>query len=647
MGKIGKGTGKHAPMDRKQAQQFMDECKGAIPAYIMPLYRVFETISPAPEIFDVVIVDEASQTGPEGLVIQYLAKQCIVVGDSEQISPEAVGIPQSTVDALIARHLADIPFRNLYDPQTSLFVHVGMRFAGRVVLREHFRCMPEIIQFSNDLCYSSTPLKPLRQYPQQRLEPIIVQHVKDGFREGPAGRAINRPEADALVDYIMERCSRKEYAGKTMGVISLLGEDQAKYIESKLLTRMTPTELEERRIVCGDAYAFQGDERDVIFLSMVAAPNEIIGALVKDTYKRRFNVAASRAKDQLVLFHTATLNDLNPECMRHRLLKYCLNPVVQNREVDLSLFESQFERDVYQRIADKGYRVIPQYDVAGYRIDLVIEGTKSRLAVECDGDEWHGIEEYEKDVARQRILERCGWRFWRIRGSEYYRDPEGSLESLWKTLSEMGIHPVTEVEPDKGNATEGQQQKGKIEGFDSEYKSESAGKLDVRGAATPTERMIADTKPSPYGAVNEPQFQEPEPQGVVQKASESDAALDIPELEGQAASDAEKSKVSDAKQLSYPQSEHASKARRVAEANRPAKPELKVDTLFNLADFLTEHRLKFKDMRSKGGALWLIGGKELTPVVVELRKKGVSFTYTANGGRATGYRPAWYTQTKL
>ena len=647
MRRIGKGTGKRAPIHRRHAQEFMDECKGAIPAYIMPLYRVFETISPAPEIFDVVIVDEASQTGPEGLVIQYLAKQCVVVGDEHQISPEAVGVLRSSVDALIERHLGNIPFRNLYDPESSLFGHADMRFAGRVVLREHFRCMPEIIQFSNDLCYSSTPLKPLRQYPPQGLKPIVVRHVKNGFREGPAGRAINRPEADALVDTFLEFCSRKEYAGKTMGVISLLGEDQAKYIEGKLLTRMTPTELEERRIVCGDAYAFQGDERDVIFLSMVAAPNETIGALVKETDKRRFNVAASRAKDQLVLFHTATLNDLNPEDMRHLLLKYCLNPVVQEREVDLSRCESQFERGVCEKIADKRYRVIPQYDVAGYRIDLVVEGKKSRLAVECDGDEWHGIEEYEKDVARQRILERCGWRFWRIRGSEYYRDPEGSLGSLWKTLSEMGIRPATEIEPDEEKAAQGQQQKGKIEGLDSEYKSESARELDVRDTATPTEQIIADTRPSPYGTVNEPLLEEPEPKGIAHKASKSDAALDIPELEGRANADMEKSKVRDAKQLSYLPSERDSKAPRVAEANRPSKPELKVDTSFNLADFLTEHRLKFEDMRSKGGALWLIGGRELTHVIVELRKKGVSFTYTEKGGTVSGHRPAWYTQTKL
>ncbi|MCX5998949.1 MAG: AAA domain-containing protein [Chloroflexi bacterium] len=441
MKKIGKGTGKYAPVYRRQAQQYMDECKEAIPAWIMPLYRVFETVSPTPEAFDVIIVDEASQTGPEGLAVLYLAKQCIIVGDSEQISPDPVGIDQSTVGLLINKHLEGVPFMDQYDPQTSLFTHAEILFPGRIVLREHFRCMPEIIQFSNDLCYSASPLKPLRQYPPERLEPIVVHRVENGFREGSGGRALNRPEADALVDAMVELCALPRYAGKTMGVISLQGEDQARYIQSKLLTRLSPAELEARRIVCGDAYAFQGDERDVIFLSMVAAPNERIGALVRETDKRRFNVAASRARDQLVLFHTASLNDLHPECMRHRLLKYCLHPALAVHEADIARCESQFEKDVYQTVAGKGYRAIPQYEVAGYRIDLVVEGIKSRLAVECDGDEWHGMEQYESDVARQRILERSGWRFWRIRGFEYYRDPRGALEPLWKLLDQTGINP--------------------------------------------------------------------------------------------------------------------------------------------------------------------------------------------------------------
>jgi len=84
--------------------------------------------------------------------------------------------------------------------------------------------------------------------------------------------------------------------------------------------------MEARRLVCGDAYAFQGDERHVVFLSMVSAPNVRIGTLAGQDSKQRFNVAASRAQDQLWLFHSVSLEDLSDRCVRRRLLEYCLSP---------------------------------------------------------------------------------------------------------------------------------------------------------------------------------------------------------------------------------------------------------------------------------------------------------------------------------
>ena len=431
-------TAKRRPRLLRQAQEAMDNCRGAIPAWIMPLYRVFETIPPAPECFDVVIIDEASQTGPEGLILQYLAKQCIIVGDDQQISPDAIGVPEDEITALVKKYLDDIPFKDNYHPLTSIFTFAAILFGGRIVLREHFRCMPEIIQFSNQLCYTGTPLKPLRQYSLNRLSPIVVHHVKNGRREGPSGHVLNKPEADELVETITKMCSLKEYAGKTMGVISLLGDAQAKYVENELLARLSPADLEKRRIVCGDAYAFQGDERDVILLSMVDAPNESGRPLTGEADKRRFNVAASRAKDQVVLFHTPTLNELRRECLRYKLLQYYQNAIShpdrvagvdlkQLRELakgprtqkphDIGtslLFGSWFEVDVCLDIADRGFKIIPQYNIAGYFIDMVVEGTSNRLAVECDGDEWHGTEQYESDVTRQRILERCGLRYYSL-----------------------------------------------------------------------------------------------------------------------------------------------------------------------------------------------------------------------------------------
>lgn len=237
------------------------------------------------------------------------------------------------------------------------------------------------------------------------------------------------------------------YAGATMGVVSLQGEAQAKLVERKLLEVLDPEVIEERRLICGDAYAFQGDERKVMFLSMVAAPGETrIGALTTESARQRFNVAVSRAQDQLWLFHTAGLDVLSDACMRHRLLSYMLDPSRQTTEESEQRFDSNFERLVFRRITERGFHVRTQVCVGDptnhrYRIDLVVEGMQGRLAVECDGDEWHGLDRYEQDMARQRDLERAGWQFVRIRGGDFYRDPSKAMEPVWSELDHLGIQP--------------------------------------------------------------------------------------------------------------------------------------------------------------------------------------------------------------
>lgn len=463
--RIGKGTGKYAPIHRRNAREHMNECRSAIPAWIMPLYRVAETIKPGTDLFDVVIVDEASQSGPEALLLTYLANKMIVVGDDKQISPTYAGIVHADVDQIRARHVHDLPHADSLGVHASFFDLARIRYQGRIRLREHFRCMPEIIQFSNKLCYASEPLIPLRQYGESRLSPVVsAVHVPDGYMAGSGANRSNLPEAESIVERISAMHEDAAYNGKTFGVISLLGSNQAKLIESQLLEKLGPEAMERRQLVCGDAYAFQGDERDVMFLSLVSAPTEgrRIGTLTQEADKRRFNVAASRARDQLLLFHSATLNDLSPLCLRYALLEYCLDPTVESAEVaglaisDLrhladtadrdrvrppEPFDSWFEVDVLLRIAARGYRVIPQFEVARYRIDIVVEGMTRRIAVECDGDAWHGPEQYDADMARQRMLERCGWRFWRVRGSAFALDPDAAMEDLWETLEREGIYP--------------------------------------------------------------------------------------------------------------------------------------------------------------------------------------------------------------
>jgi very-short-patch-repair endonuclease len=469
MRRLGKGTGKHASANRREAQRNLEECREAVPAWIMPLHRVWDTIRPQPGMFDVIIVDEASQCGLEGLPLLFLAKKILIVGDDKQISPDNVGVALDEVHRLMEKFLDDFAHRGSFHIDSSLFDNAKQRYVKScITLREHFRCMPEIIRFSNELCYSATPLIPLRQYGPDRLPPTKHIFVSGGYREGEGSRVINRPEAEAIVDKIEEMCGDPKNNGKSMGVVILQGEAQAALIEKMLLDRLGAESMEQRRLICGNPYTFQGDERDIVFLSMVAAPNARIGSMASPADERRFNVAASRARDMMILFHSVQPEDLSSTCLRRRLLEYFKGTLPQpglaglakdeleiraardNRQIvePPQPFDSWFELDVALELLRRSYRVRAQYEVAGKFIDLMVEGGKTRLAIECDGDRWHGADNYEADMERQRKLERCGEVFFRIREAAFYANKEEALRGLWDALEDRGIHPVS-VQPSK------------------------------------------------------------------------------------------------------------------------------------------------------------------------------------------------------
>jgi very-short-patch-repair endonuclease len=457
--RLGKGTGKYAAKQRAEIRQAMHHCREAVPVWIMPIYRIAEQLRVHENMFDVVLVDEASQAGLEASFLQYLAPKIVVIGDDKQVSPVAVGVDQQQLRDLADQYLNHDRYKASWlDPQRSLFDEALMRYGGQITLVEHRRCVPEIIGFSNRIAYEpeGVRLVPVRQYGTDRLDPIKAVHVADGYERGTSNK-INPAEVDAIVDQIEKCLADPRYDGLTFGVISLLGGAQAKAIEAKLLERVEPEEWTARNLRCGDAADFQGSERDVMFLSMVAAPEpgRRLGALTRQLYVQRYNVAASRAKDQMWLFHSVTLQELgNPEDMRFALLDYCYG-VINRTAVDddrvlttavpddlrVDPFDSLFEQRVFNRLYDRGFTVIPQYPAEGYNIDLVVIGSKGRLAIECDGDAWHGPEAYERDLARQRDLERCGWQFFRLRESTFYVDQTAALQQLWQTLDELGIYP--------------------------------------------------------------------------------------------------------------------------------------------------------------------------------------------------------------
>ena len=175
-------------------------------------------------------------------------------------------------------------------------------------------------------------------------------------------------------------------------------------------------------------------------------------ALNRPEEQRRFNVAASRARDQMWLFTSVTRDRLSRHDLRFSLLSYmadppsCLGESPSADEVSADErqppFESLFEQRVFLAIRRRGYHVIPQFHAGRRRIDLVVSGSAGRLAVECDGRIAHSTpQQVRDDMDRERELRRVGWEFWRVRESQFWFDPESALAPLWRELERRGIVP--------------------------------------------------------------------------------------------------------------------------------------------------------------------------------------------------------------
>lgn len=455
---IGAGTGIRAVRHRQDARRAMTRASDAIRCWIMPHWRISETLPAELASFDLVILDEASQSDMWAIPALLRAKKLLVVGDNKQVSPLAIGFREENIRQLNRTVLRTLPYRAEMAPDKSIYDLGSVLFASDLVrLREHFRCVEPIIEFSNQLCYNGE-IRCLRvPTAEERLSPVLIDvFVRGGYRHA-GSQKINRPEAEAIVEEIKKIVTDPTMSRRSIGVVSLLGNEQARLVLDLLIAAIGEQAILDHQIRCGDAMTFQGREADIMFISMVSDAGSLRAA-TGEMYEQRFNVAASRARDRMYLFRSFRREDVSDKDLRARLLDHFTRPLRQDTVQVQSQREhcdSGFERAVFDELAQRNYRILAQVPAGGYRIDLVVEGHHGRrLAIECDGDQYHTPEDWLADIARQRALERIGWVFWRCWGSSYIRDPAGCLDDLLARLKELAIDPIGSAAVDLSAVTE-------------------------------------------------------------------------------------------------------------------------------------------------------------------------------------------------
>lgn len=225
--RIRKGTGKRAVRYRQDARHAAAQANDAVPCWIMPHYRVSESLPAELGCFDLVVIDEASQSDLTALPALLRARKMLIVGDDKQVSPAGIGLEEEKILSLMGRFLQNqVPlYKAQMSPERSIYDLSKVVFArSAVMLKEHFRCVRPIIEYSKREYYSHE-LRPLRvPRASERLDPPLVDVlVEAGHRTGD----VNKPEARFIVDEIKILVADPKTAGRSIGVVSLLGDKQA------------------------------------------------------------------------------------------------------------------------------------------------------------------------------------------------------------------------------------------------------------------------------------------------------------------------------------------------------------------------------------------------------------------------------------
>lgn len=439
--KRGAGTGKNAQIFLRQMREEMATAKNAIPVWIMPIDRLIEQYPFENEPpFDVLIMDESSQSSVYSVSALARAKKIIIVGDDKQISPTDAFQNLDDINNLRIKYLKNNPWDLQIQKDTSIYDLIQTVCGNKkITLTEHFRCLPEIIHYSNKEFYNMeiNPLK-VRGINETIEKPIKEIYVPNAYVKKSGQQFYNEVEINRIISLVEEIANDSQYDDKTIGIIAL--QNSHKHIQKiieLLMTKFGEKFIKERKIKVGNTYDFQGDERDVIILSMIVSPITDDGEkysfrpLTKKEFDKSFNVAASRAKEQMILVHSVKLEELNPSCNRYKLLQYCMTYDDEKQQEVERLFESNFERDIYYLLDSKGFKLTPQFKVGNYRLDFVVENNSNqKIVIECDGDTYHGLDQLENDLERQSVLERCGWKFVRVRASEFYYEKEKTTERI-------------------------------------------------------------------------------------------------------------------------------------------------------------------------------------------------------------------------
>ncbi len=418
------------------------------PIWMCRLANLNLTLPMHPEMVDLLILDEATQCDIASCLPAFQrARRVVVVGDPEQLRhlsflsrhrqegiARELGLEPRTVERFdYARHsILDLAEDQL-DGQAGVF------------LDEHFRSTPEIIGFSNQNIYGGT-LKVMRERPPLRepesaqaestqaesTQPALELRRVEGRREDSGA---NPAEAEALVEALLSLVRPAEPLRASIGVLSPF-RAQVDLLSELLSRRLTPDEQERHDLLVGTPYAFQGEERDVMLLSLVVDDAVHAGSLRFLARRDVLNVAVTRARNRQIVFSSLTAGGARrlPDLLR-AYLRYLeappVPPVVATSSPHATTGawrQETFLHQVSRALHERGWQVWPAQPIAGFTVDLVVRRGTTTLGLDLVGHPGRYAGSFATE--RYRLFRRAGLHILPLPCSAWVRSPEACLEAV-------------------------------------------------------------------------------------------------------------------------------------------------------------------------------------------------------------------------
>lgn len=402
----------------------------AFPCWCVTTYAVSDSLPLKPGMFDVAIIDEASQCDIASCFpILFRAKRAVIVGDDKQL-PHLSFLEKAKEQSFLSQYGIPDKYQLMWRFRTnSMFDLADYYSMNSVMLDEHFRSLPPIINFSNHEFYNDRIRVMRKDKPDENVLELV--EVVDGKVDFDATR--NLPEIEALVKRLHEIIIEDERKNPdnpvTVGIISPFRAqvEQLKVSVSKVLSDYM---IKKHQIEIGTAHTFQGDERDIMMISWAVAGNSYTQSLMFMQKANLFNVAITRGRNKVINFVSRNPREL-PDGHFRNYVSYMQNyqdkkQAVLSGEIDENIYKNSLEREVADKIRELDHRVVAGAEIAGLSADLLVD---DKFVIEIDGVD-DKTKSHISNMKKQAIIERSGFKVKRITFREWQYSPKACLDRV-------------------------------------------------------------------------------------------------------------------------------------------------------------------------------------------------------------------------